>query len=75
MNEVGSGLMIVDELQGVPINISAELIMELVRVLHSHSTLFVVTNLLATSSLDSTPAVTIGMYWSCSRSLLDLVSC
>ncbi|KAG8217094.1 hypothetical protein J3R82DRAFT_5121 [Butyriboletus roseoflavus] len=29
VNEVGSGLMIVDVLQGVPINISAELIMEM----------------------------------------------
>lgn len=32
VNEVGSGLMIVDELQGVPINISASLIMQTVRV-------------------------------------------
>lgn len=28
VNEVNSGLMIVDELQGVPINVSASLIME-----------------------------------------------
>ena len=31
MNEVGSGLMIQDKLQGVPVNVSASLIMNLVR--------------------------------------------
>lgn len=31
VNEVGSGLMIQDTLQGVPVNISASLIMNLVR--------------------------------------------
>jgi len=30
VNEVGSGLMIKDTLQGVPVNVSASLIMELV---------------------------------------------
>lgn len=32
VNEVGSGLMIVDELQGVPLDVSASLIMQIVRV-------------------------------------------
>lgn len=31
MNEVGSGLMIKDTLQGVPVDVSASLIMKLVR--------------------------------------------
>lgn len=31
VNEVGSGLMIQDSLQGVPVNVSAQLIMNLVR--------------------------------------------
>lgn len=31
VNEVGSGLMIQDTLSGVPVNVSAQLIMELVR--------------------------------------------
>ena len=30
VNEVGSGLMIQDELQGVPVNVSAQLIMNMV---------------------------------------------
>jgi len=34
VNEVDSGLMIKDTLQGVPVNISASLIMNLVRFLH-----------------------------------------
>lgn len=33
VNEVGSGLMIQDTLQGVPVNVSASLIMELVRII------------------------------------------
>jgi hypothetical protein len=33
VNEVGSGLMIEDSLQGVPVNVSASLIMNLVRPL------------------------------------------
>lgn len=45
VNEVGSGLMIVDSLEGVPVNVSAQLIMNLVRPcrLHTHSSLTVVT--------------------------------
>lgn len=34
VNEVGSGLMIQDELQGVPVNVSASLIMNLVRFIN-----------------------------------------
>lgn len=33
VNEVGSGLLIQDKLQGVPVNVSASLIMNLVRLL------------------------------------------
>ena len=35
VNEVGSGLMIQDSLQGVPVNVSASLIMNLVCILHT----------------------------------------
>ena len=35
VNEVGSGLMIQDSLQGVPVNVSASLIMNLVCTLHA----------------------------------------
>jgi hypothetical protein len=33
VNEVGSGLQIVDSLQGVPVDVSAQLIMNLVRLI------------------------------------------
>jgi hypothetical protein len=35
VNEVDSGLQIVDTLSGVPINVSAQLIMSLVSIMHS----------------------------------------
>jgi hypothetical protein len=35
VNEVGSGLMIQDTLSGVPVNVSAALIMEIVSYIHS----------------------------------------
>ena len=34
VNEVGSGLQIVDVLSGVPVDVSAQLIMNLVRIMH-----------------------------------------
>jgi hypothetical protein len=38
VNEVGSGLMIKDTLEGVPVNVSASLIMQLVRSFHEIGT-------------------------------------
>ena len=40
VNEVGSGLMIEDTLQGVPVSISASLIMNLVRATYFFVSLF-----------------------------------
>ena len=70
VNEVGSGLMIQDTLQGVPVNVSASLIMNLVGVA------LTVTRRLANlinSSLDLVQIIIIGMFWFYSRSPLDLV--
>lgn len=65
VNEVGSGLMIQDTLQGVPVNVSASLIMNLV------SGVLTVTRRLAEllgSSLGLAQTTIIGMFWCCLRS-------
>ena len=69
VNEVGSGLMIRDTLQGVPVNISASLIMNLV------GSALTFTRRLANlndSSLGLAQIIIIEMFWFYLRSSLDL---
>ena len=79
VNEVGSGLMIEDSLEGVPVNVSAALIMQTVSSSQHHplfcagggqySCVFVLD-----SCLGSGRTITIGMCWCCLRSSLGLGS-
>jgi hypothetical protein len=63
VNEVGSGLMIQDTLQGVPVSVSASLIMTLVSVSISIVNFFVVDG--CCSCLDSIRITTTGMFLCC----------
>ena len=79
VNEVGSGLMIEDSLEGVPVNVSAALIMQTVSRKHhsifcargEYSCVFV---LVLGSCLGLGRTIIIGMYSCYLRSLLDLGS-
>ena len=65
VNEVGSGLMIQDTLQGVPVNVSASLIMTLVSI--SALQIYYVSQLTHTvthSCLGLASTITIEMFWS-----------
>jgi hypothetical protein len=73
VNEVGSGLQIVDTLEGVPVNVSAVLIMKMVS--------YILAPIVGASSRisfysysGSESIIIIGMFWSCLRLLLGLVS-
>jgi hypothetical protein len=63
VNEVGSGLMIQDTLEGVPVNVSASLIMNLVGFFR----LIVIESNLWPSSLASDQTITIATFWSYSH--------
>jgi hypothetical protein len=64
VNEVGSGLMIQDNLQGVPVDVSASLIMNLVRRFFSllSGILQMLKRLCLSSFLDLDPIITTGMF-------------
>jgi hypothetical protein len=75
VNEVNSGLEIVDVLQGVPVTISASLIMHLVRFLFCFLSFFCALNRNSVlSCLDSTQIIITAMCSYCSRSSMVLAS-